>query len=268
MNAYRAAAVQMNSTPNLKANLEQAAELVALAAEEQADLVVLPENFAFFGPDDQKVAQAYRIARQTQQFLCDQAIDHEIHIVGGGFPWPTKDGRTLNRALWFDPEGHSVARYDKIHLFDADLPDLSLRESDTVVPGTSLVLVDDEHLGKVGLTICYDLRFPELYRKLASDGAQALLVPSAFTEKTGPAHWEVLLRARAIENSCYVIAPAQCGQHFENRRSHGHSLIVDPWGEILADAGEEPGVILADIAPDRLYQVRHALPSLRHRRLG
>lgn len=267
MKGYRIAAVQMNSTPNLKKNLEQAADLIEKGVEKDAQLVVLPENFSFMGPDAEKASRAVEIARYTQQFLCDQAVYHEIHLIGGGFPWPTSSEKIVNRAMWFDPEGHLVAHYDKIHLFDVNLPDQRMRESDTVLPGTNLVLVNDDELGKIGLTICYDLRFPEVYRKLATDGAHTLLIPSAFTEYTGKDHWEILLRARAIENTCFVVAPAQCGHHFDERRSYGHSMIIDPWGKILEEAGDEPDVLVSDLSSDRFFEVRHALPCLNHRRL-
>lgn len=268
MNGYRAAAVQMNSTADMKSNLEQAAELIEKAAGEGAKLIVLPENFSYLGPEERKVSKAVSIAKFTQQFLCDQAAYHEIHLVGGGFPWPTESGMTVNRAMWFDPNGHLVASYDKIHLFDVNLPDQKIRESDTVEPGSQLVLVNDDELGKIGLTICYDLRFPEVYRRLSGDGAHTLLIPSAFTQYTGKAHWEILLRARAIENTCFVVAPSQCGHHYDDRHSFGHSMIIDPWGEILAEAGDEPEVLVMDLSSDRLYEVRHIMPSLHHRRLN
>jgi len=167
------------------------------------------------------------------------------------------------------PEGDEVARYQKIHLFDANVPDgNTYRESDSVAPGHQPQIYRSDRLGTLGLSVCYDVRFPELYRGLVDQGAEILLVPAAFTAYTGRDHWQVLLQARAIENTCYVIAPAQVGIHYERRQCHGHALILDPWGAILADAGDQPGVALAEINPDRLHKVRRQMPSIQNRRLS
>ena len=264
--AFLAAAVQLNSTPDLDENLKQAEHWIAEAVEHGAALVGLPENFSFLGPEPEKVTRAQEIAEKSEAFLAAQAALHGITLLGGGYAVPAPSGKTFNRSLLVGPDGE-IARYDKIHLFDVDLPEQTFRESDTVESGTEVVVADADPLGSLGLSICYDLRFPELYRRLAQQGAHTLTVPSAFTGFTGHAHWEVLLRARAIENTCYVFAPAQCGRHFADRVSHGHALIVDPWGSMLSDAGTEPGYALAEIDPARVAEVRARIPSLNHRAL-
>jgi predicted amidohydrolase len=181
---------------------------------------------------------------------------------------PAGTGKVFNTALLVGSSGQILGRYQKLHLFDVDLPDgNTYRESDTVDPGEKLVLVNAGGLGKIGLSVCYDLRFPELYRQLSQQGAEVLVVPSAFTAYTGKDHWRPLLRARAIENTCYVIAPAQVGEHYARRQSYGHAMILDPWGNILADAGDGEGMALASINPERLAQVRKQLPVLGHRKL-
>ena len=267
MQTYLAAAVQLNSTSDLVANLDQAAALISKAAACDAKLIALPENFSFLGPEDEKLRRAGEITAHSELFLKKQARSHHVFLLGGGHPAPASSGKTYNRSLLIGPDGEVKAQYDKIHLFDVDLPSQSLRESDTVEPGHKLVHIHDNTLGCVVLSICYDIRFPELYRLLSARGADVILVPAAFTAYTGKDHWEVLLRARAIENTCYVIAPAQCGHHFGKRDSYGHALIVDPWGHVLADAGSEPGIALAEVSPKRIGDVRMTLPSLRHRKL-
>lgn len=268
MDAYLAAAVQLTSTPDVDANLAAAAEGIARAAGEGARLIGLPENFCFLGPDGEKVARAAEIQRRSEDFLIEQAARFGVRLLGGGYPAPHPGGKVVNRARLVGPDGPVGPDYDKIHLFDVDLPGQSLRESETVAPGDRVVAVDaGEPFGVLALSICYDLRFPELYRRLSGRGAGVLLVPAAFTAFTGRAHWELLLRARAVENTCYVIAPAQCGRHFDRRESYGHAMIVDPWGEVLADAGDHPGVAVAEISPARLHEVRGRIPALRHRRL-
>ncbi|NJK60034.1 MAG: carbon-nitrogen hydrolase family protein [Oscillatoriales cyanobacterium SM2_1_8] len=268
MKSYLAAAVQMNSQPDLGKNLAQAEEAIQLAVNRGADLVCLPENFSFLGDEAAKAQLAAEIAQESEQFLKMAAQRYQVTLLGGGYPVPVaEDGRKFwNTALLVNPEGEEVARYQKIHLFDVNLPDGNTYcESATIAPGQVLPPVCcSERLGCLGLSICYDVRFPELYRYLARQGAQIFLVPAAFTAYTGKDHWQVLLQARAIENTCYVIAPAQTGKHNPMRQSHGHAVVVDPWGVVLADAGEGVGVAIAEIDPARLEQVRRQMPSLQH----
>ncbi len=267
MKSYLAAAIQMTSLPNLEKNLVQAEELIELAVRQGAELVSLPENFSFLGLETDKIAQAAAIASSTEKFLKTVAQRFQVTILGGGFPVPVDSDRVYNTALLVSPNGEELYRYQKVHLFDVNVPDgNTYRESSTVMAGTQLPTVyPSPELGNLGVSICYDVRFPELYRHLAYKGADILFVPAAFTAYTGKDHWQVLLQARAIENTCYVIAPAQTGQHYTLRQTHGHAMIIDPWGVILADAGEKPGVALAEIKPDRLQQVRRQMPSLQHR---
>ncbi|MEB3336481.1 MAG: carbon-nitrogen hydrolase family protein [Leptolyngbyaceae bacterium] len=267
MKSYLAAAIQMNSLPDLQKNLVQAEELIDLAVRRGAELVALPENFSFLGDETAKVAQADTIAEESIKFLKTMARRFQVTLLGGGFPVPVGNGKVYNVALLIDPNGQELARYEKAHLFDVNLPDgNTYRESNTVVAGGQMPpIYPSKELGKVGLSVCYDVRFPELYRHLSQMGAEVLCVPAAFTAYTGKDHWQVLLQARAIENTCYVIAPAQTGRHNSLRQSHGHAMIVDPWGVILADAGDMPGVAIAAIEPSRLEQVRRQMPSLMHR---
>jgi len=267
MKSYLAAAIQMNSQPDLHKNLAQAEDLIDLAVRQGAELVGLPENFAFLGEEHEKIAQAKTIAVETEKFLKTMAQRFQIAILGGGFPVAVDGSKVYNRALLVDSTGQPIARYEKVHLFDVNLPDgNTYRESNTVMAGTELPQVcASKEFGKLGISVCYDVRFPELYRHLSQQGADVLFVPAAFTAYTGKDHWQVLLQARAIENTCYVIAPAQTGRHYAMRYSHGHAIIVDPWGTILADAGDEPGVAIAAIEPTRLEQVRRQMPSLQHR---
>lgn len=266
MKSYLATAVQMTSQPNLEQNLASAADLVELAVRRGAQLVTLPENFSFLGEETEKVKQADSIAQQTEKFLKTMAQRYQITLFGGGFPIPVGDGKVSNTAILMNPNGEELGRYEKVHLFDVNLPDgNTYQESQTVKPGVSLPpLAISPELGKIGLSVCYDVRFPELYRQLSKQGAEILLIPAAFTAYTGKDHWQVLLQARAIENTSYVIAPAQTGLHYARRQSHGHAMIIDPWGIVLSDAGENPGVAIAEINPSRLEQVRRQMPSLSH----
>jgi predicted amidohydrolase len=267
MKSYLAAAVQMTSLPDLAQNLVQAEELIDLAVNRGAELVCLPENFAFMGEEPDKLAQAQAIADSSRKFLHTMAQKYQVTILGGGFPVPTDNGKVYNVALLVGPNGQELARYEKVHLFDVDLPDgNTYRESNTVKSGQDLPKVyHSPELGHLGLSVCYDVRFPELYRHLSKQGAEVLFVPAAFTAYTGKDHWQVLIKARAIENTCYVIAPAQTGCHYGRRHTHGHAMIVDPWGVVLADAGDRPGVAIGEINPDRLRQIRQQMPSLQHR---
>lgn len=267
MKSYLAAAIQMNSRTDVQSNLAQAEDLIDLAVRQGAELVGLPENFSFLGDEATKLAQAADIAQASEAFLKQMAQRYQVTLLGGGFPVPSTQGKVHNRALLIAPDGRELSRYDKVHLFDVNLPDgNTYQESSTVIAGVQLPPVHpSKEFGHLGLSICYDVRFPELYRHLAQMGAEVLFIPAAFTAYTGKDHWQVLLQARAIENTAYIIAPAQVGRHNALRQSHGHALIVDPWGMILADAGREPGVAIAEITPNRLAQVRQQMPSLRHR---
>jgi len=267
MKAYLAAAAQMTSKPDLGKNLAQAEDLIDLAVRQGAELVTLPENFSFLGDEAAKIAQADAICRASETFLKTMAQRYQITLLGGGYPVVAHEGKVFNTALLVAPDGKTLMRYDKVHLFDVNLPDgNTYRESNTVVSGQALPSVyPSKDLGNLGISVCYDVRFPELYRHLSQMGAEVLVVPAAFTAYTGKDHWQVLLQARAIENTCYVIAPAQTGFHNARRQSHGHAAIIDPWGMVLADAGTQPGVAIAEINPSRLEQVRRQMPSLQHR---
>lgn len=269
----RIAALQMNSGDTLSANLAQAEALLREAAARGARLAALPENFAFMGAHEtDKLAHAEAPGQGTiQAFLAAISRELRLWIVAGTLPMavPGEPGRVHAACLVYDDLGHAVARYDKIHLFDVDVPGAeSYRESASIAPGAVQPTALDTAAGRMGLSVCYDLRFPELYRRLAAQHAQILCVPAAFTAKTGEAHWELLLRARAVENLCYVLAPGQCGIHPGGRRTWGHSLIVDPWGAVLAQAGDAPGVVLADLDLERQAGLRRGFPALSHRRLS
>lgn len=266
---YKAAVIQMNSQNDLKKNFESAYELIAQAVEQDARLVGLPENFAFLGRLSMRMKNADRIAEKAPEFLSNMAKEFGIYIMGGSYPIPTDTGKVFNHCTFYNPDGEQVVRYNKIHLFDVDLEgDESYRESDYVEAGRPKpVVYSDDHIGNWGLSVCYDLRFPELYRALAGKGADILSVPSAFTYTTGQYHWKPLLSARAIENTCYVFAPAQTGLHGKNRKTWGHAMIVDPWGSVIADAGHSPGIAIAEINPDKIKHVRGQIPSLRHRKI-
>lgn len=272
MKSYLAAAIQMTSKPDLDKNLREAEDLIELAVHRGAELVCLPENFAFLGKENDKIALAPEIAKKTQNFLKKMAQRFQVTILGGGYPVPVPEEPTkaYNKATLVAPDGTELTHYNKAHLFDVNLPDgNTYQESKTVMNSQKLPDVyPSEELGNLGLSICYDVRFPELYRHLAAKGADILFVPAAFTAYTGKDHWQVLLQARAIENTCYVIAPAQTGNHYERRFSHGHAMIIDPWGTVIADAGEAPGMAIAEITPEKLAQVRRQMPSLQHRVFG
>lgn len=267
MRSYLAAAIQMTSKPDLEENLVQAEELIELAVRRGAELVSLPENFSFLGTEENKIKQAQDIATASKKFLKTMAQRFQITLLGGGFPVPVDENKVYNTALLVDQNGKELAQYQKVHLFDVNLPDGNYyQESSTVVAGKSLPPVYfSPDLGNLGLSVCYDVRFPELYSHLASKGADIFFVPAAFTAYTGKDHWQILIQARAIENTCYVIAPAQTGTHYSLRQTHGHAMIVDPWGVILDDAGNSPGVAIAEINPTRLEQVRRQMPCLQHK---
>lgn len=268
MSSFLAAALQLTSTSDPDANFSAAEELIELAARRGAELVGLPENFAFMGDDQQRIALAPSLAERCSQFLVRMARRYQVTLLGGGFPVPAGENLTFNRSELVGVEGQLLARYDKIHLFDVDIPDgVAYRESATVQPGQDLPpVVDVPGLCRIGLSICYDVRFPELYRHLAGAGAELLMVPAAFTAYTGKDHWQVLLQSRAIENTAYVLAPAQTGLHYGRRQTHGHALVIDPWGTVLADAGTAPGLAMAPIDTAHGERIRAQMPSLQHRR--
>jgi len=265
------AAVQMVSTPSVERNLDAARRLIGSAAAAGAALVVLPEYFCFMGRSDRdKLAIAETPGEgPIQSMLAESARAHAVWLIGGTLPLaagaPDAVDRVLNANLVFSPRGELAARYDKMHLFAFDNGRERYDEARTLQPGRAPVAFDAGGL-RIGLSVCYDLRFPELYRALTRPPCDLLSVPSAFTYTTGLAHWEVLLRVRAIENQCYVVAAAQGGTHENGRRTFGHSLIVDPWGEVVAcrsDDGE--GIVLADVRRERIDEVRKHLPALEHR---
>jgi predicted amidohydrolase len=266
----RVGVVQLTSSDDLAANLANARLRVAEAVELGAELVALPENFAFLRREGDAIPCPQTADGPIPSALRELARKHSVWLLGGTFPEHIEgDARVYNTSLLLAPDGTVVASYRKLHLFDVDLAaqgGATYRESDTYAPGDAVVVADTP-FGGLGMSICYDLRFPELYRQMSERGARLLAVPSAFTPETGKDHWEVLLRARAIENQAYVLAPAQCGRHSPERASYGRSLIIDPWGLVLAQAGDRPAVIVADCRSEEVERVRAAVPALRNRRL-
>jgi predicted amidohydrolase len=263
----RVAAVQMVSGPQVEANLQEAARLIAAAAEQGAQLVGLPEYFPIMGLDerDKVKVREEEGAGPIQSFLSETAKRHGIWIVGGSVPLvASTSDKVRNTTLVYDDHGKRVARYDKIHLFAFEQGSESYSEPRTIEAGKNVVTFDSP-FGRIGLSICYDLRFPELYRAMKE--VDLIFVPSAFTETTGKAHWETLLRARAIENLAYVLAPAQGGQHPNGRETHGNSMLVDPWGVILDRLPKGPGVVIGDIDREHTRRLRGNLPALSHRTL-
>jgi len=263
-----AAVVQMTSTADVERNLAAAEALVERAAARGASFVGLPENFAFLRSEGQAVPEPQDLEGPWVRRMVALARRLHVSLLLGSVPEAVPgDLRVRNTSVLLGPDGRRIGVYRKIHLFDIDLPGMEhLKESKAVAPGDEVVVADTA-IGPVGLSICYDLRFPELYRELTRRGARVLCIPSAFTERTGKAHWEVLLRARAIENLAYVLAPAQVGQHGGGRASHGQAMIVDPWGAVLAQVPDGEGVAVAELDFDRLDRLRRELPALRHARL-
>jgi len=261
------AALQTVSTPRVDENLDHARRLIAQAADAGAKLVGLPEYFCLMGLSDRDKLAVAEVPGDgpIQAMLAEAARRHGLWIIGGTLPLRTgSPDRALNASCVFAPDGTLAARYDKMHLFRYDNGRENFDEGRVLQAGSEPVTFEAEGL-RVGLSICYDLRFPELYRAMMSPPCDLLAVPAAFTHTTGHAHWELLLRARAVENQCYVIAPAQGGLHENGRRTFGHSLIVDPWGEVLAMREEGEGVVMATLDPARIAQVRMQLPALLHR---
>lgn len=267
----RAAAIQMVSTPEVERNLAEAATLIGQAAAAGAGFALLPENFSIMGREEtDKLRYQEPLGDGPQQsFLAGQAKQHGIWLMGGTIPLASGDkNHVLSGCLLFNPDGERVAAYNKIHLFDVSVDDRtgeSYKESNTIAPGNDIVVAETP-FGNIGMSVCYDLRFPELYRRMLDKNISIITVPSAFTETTGRRHWEVLLRSRAVENLCYVIASNQGGQNTETRATWGHSMIIDPWGDILGQMDKGPGVVYADIDPGRVRELRRQFPAIEHRK--
>ncbi len=260
--------VQMTSTADREKNLDAAVRLVSEAAGLGAKLVGLPENFAFMGREEDRISGAETLEGPTVSALREVARARGVYVLAGSIAEKVDvPGKTANTSVLVADDGSIVASYRKIHLFDVNIPDgARYAESETVVPGDKAVVAPTP-LGRIGLTVCYDLRFPELYRALATLGAELVCIPAAFTLFTGKDHWEVLVRARAIENLAYVLAPAQVGRHSSTRITFGNAMIVDPWGVVLARCPDGEGVCVAPFRRERLEQVRRELPSLKHRKM-
>lgn len=267
VNAYKVAAIQMASGPNVAGNLGEAGRLIAQAVAKGARLVVLPEFFAIMGMNelDKLKVQEPLGSGVIQKFLSDTARQHKIWLVGGSIPLSASTpDKVMNSCLVYDEHGERVARYDKIHLFNLELGNENYHEAKTIEAGNQVVVVDSP-FGRIGIGICYDLRFPELFR--AMKNLDIIVLPSAFTETTGKMHWEVLVRARAVENLAYVIAAAQGGYHVNGRETHGNSMVVDPWGRVLDRLPGGSGVVVAEINPAYQASLRASLPALSHRTL-
>lgn len=267
----KAAAIQMASGPNVQANLDEAEKLINVAVQQDAELIVLPENFALMGMSEMdKVAVAEEAGTgMLQNFLAEQSKKHGIWLVGGTIPIQSEEtGKVYGACLLHNNEGTMVARYDKIHLFDVTIEanNESYTESKTITSGKEIV-VTDTPFGRVGLAVCYDLRFPELFRAMANVGMEICVLPSAFTSLTGKAHWESLLRARAIENLSFMVAAAQGGYHVNGRETHGDSMIIDPWGVVLNRLPHGTGVVVSEIDLSKLERTRKLFPALEHKRL-
>ena len=265
---FRAACIQLTSDRDPAATLPVVEALVGEAAVAGASLVMTPEVTPMLEPRGRLVLEKARPESADEWLPRYRSLARQagVWLLLGSMAVKADETRCANRSLLIDSDGTIVARYDKIHMFDVDLEGgESYRESRRYRPGGEAVVADTP-FGRIGMTVCYDMRFPSLYRDLAQAGADHLTVPSAFARPTGRAHWHVLLRSRAIETGCFVFAPAQCGEHAEGRKTYGHSLIVDPWGTILADGGEEPGVVMAEIDPSKVGEARRMVPSLGHDR--
>ena len=265
---FTVACVQTNSGRDVEPNIETASELVRRARDAGADLVLLPEVVNMLEPRGKLAREKARPQDEDPALAAFRALalDTGSWLLIGSLVLKLNDEMLANRSFLITPDGAIAAHYDKVHMFDVEVDDgQTYRESAAYRPGTRAVVVATPW-GRLGMTVCYDVRFPYLYRALAQAGAELISVPAAFTQVTGSAHWHVLLRARAIENGCFVLAPAQCGEHAEKRRTYGHSLIIDPWGEVLADGGEDVGFIVADIDLSKVAMARRKIPSLTHDR--
>ena len=269
MTDFLVAALQITSTSNIDSNFAEAEEQIELATRRGAELIGLPENFAFLGDDSEKLKLSAELSIKCANFLKTMSQRYQVFLLGGGYPVPAGDDtHILNRSALFGKDGLIIGQYDKIHLFDVDLPDGNLyKESATILSGSEKPpIIDIPGLCRVGLSICYDVRFPELYRYLSENGAELLMIPAAFTAFTGKDHWQILLQARAIENTAYVVAPAQTGIHYGRRQSHGHAMVIDPWGTVLSDAGKTQGAAIAPADKARVKKIREQMPSLKHRK--
>jgi predicted amidohydrolase len=264
---FTVALVQMNSAREVAPNVEAASKLVRAARAQGADLVMLPENTNMIEPRAERRIEKSAPEAADPALKAFRALAREtgVWLLVGSLSVRKSRAKVANRSFLVDADGRVVARYDKIHLFDVDLGSEKHKESAIVAPGRRAVVAETPW-GNLGMSVCYDLRFPQLYRRLAKAGAVYFAVPSAFTRPTGRAHWHALLRARAIENGAFVFAPAQCGEHAEGRRTFGHSLVVDPWGEVLAEAGDDVEVVTARIDPARVVDARRMIPALTHDR--
>jgi len=267
----RIAAIQMASGPNVSANLTEAGRLIGKAVDAGAGMVVLPENFGCMGMQDVDLLKHRENSGDgpIQNFLSEQADKHRVWLVGGTLPLFTKDEQHMRAScLVYDDRGEQQGRYDKLHLFDVRLEenDETYHESATTEPGNQITVIDTP-FGRLGLAICYDLRFPELFRRMLAEHVDIFAIPSAFTAITGRAHWEPLLRARAIENLCYVVASAQGGYHVNGRETHGHSMIIDPWGGVLDELDNGSGFVIAEIELQRVENIRRSFPVLQHRKI-
>ena len=265
-------AIQMSSGPNIQANLDEAAKLIEQATSQGAELLVLPENFSqMANTDKERVSSAEEAGEGlVQDFLSTQASKNNCWIVGGTIPIKSEEaGKAYSSSLVFNDKGEQVARYDKIHMFDVLIEENNetYNESETTTAGEKVVVIDTP-FGRLGLSVCYDLRFPELFRTMIDQGMEICALPSAFTAFTGQSHWEPLIRARAIENQCYMVAAAQGGYHVNNRQTFGHSMIVNPWGNILGSVGTGPGVVITEMERKVLESTRNNFQVLNHRRLN
>lgn len=266
----KVAAIQMASGPNVKANLAEAEKLIKTAVQQEAELIVLPENFAIMGTSD---TDQVKIAEESgsglmQDFLKEQAVKNNIWLVGGTIPLQSEeDGKVFSSCLLTNSQGEVVSRYDKIHLFDVTIESSneSYTESETISPGREVVVAETP-FGRLGLAVCYDLRFPELFRAMIEQKMEICALPSAFTSLTGKVHWESLLRARAIENLCYMIAADQGGYHVGGRETHGDSMVIDPWGQVLNRLPHGTGVVVANIDLEKSEHTRKMFPALEHKR--
>jgi len=265
VNAIKVAGIQMASSPSVSANLIEAERLIKIAVNQGAQIVVLPEYFCLMGIHDTDKVKVREEEGDgpIQRFLSKMAKKHKILLIGGTIPLVSRSpNKVRNSCLVYNDKGKQIARYDKIHLFGLDLGTEHYHEENTIEPGNEIVVVETP-FGKIGLSTCYDLRFPELYRAMGE--VDIIVVPSAFTETTGKAHWETLVRARAIENLCYVIAPAQGGYHLSGRETHGNSMIVDPWGVILDRLPRGSGIVIASVNTHYQSSLRKSLPALKHK---
>ena len=264
------ALIQMTSTSSAESNFSYISSAISKASQQKALIAFLPENFHYMRAKDQSPMEFETLTGPIIQSYKELAKIHDIWLSLGGFQEKIVNSSKIhNTHIIIDNKGEIQAVYRKIHLFDVEIDDKNtMKESQFVEPGGLFPVVIDSPIGKLGLSICYDLRFPELYRKFADLNADFLLIPAAFMKVTGKAHWDILLRARAIENTCFVIAAAQCGKHNENRSSYGHSLVVDPWGDVVIDMGEEGGVGIVEIDVEKIKEIRRKLPCLTHKRMG